>query len=243
MIPEDISKPEKMLEDEKDLKSVESAGIGQAANKTKQGLSSRHIQMIAIGGTIGTDLFVTSGHSLHTGGPLFFLLAYTLLAMCIFLIVTAVVEFASYLPVPGSSVPNYGNRFVSRSMGFALGWFYYYTFVLSAPTEVTAAVVVIDYWKPPVNAAVWITIWILVIVVLNCFPVNVYGESEFWFASIKVIGIVGLLIMALVITCGCGPNHTSIGFRYWHDPGAENTYLVGGNQLFSDRSRGCYPSM
>ncbi|KAJ5675990.1 hypothetical protein N7462_008887 [Penicillium macrosclerotiorum] len=232
MLPktQDENKIEKMgVEEEIDLGLVESKGIGQIPHETKRGLSSRHIQMIAIGGTIGTGLFVTSGHSLHTGGPLFFLLAYTLLATCVFMILTAIVEFSSYLPVPGSSVANYGNRFVSRSMGFALGWFYYYTFVLAVPTEVTASVVVISYWHPSVNNAVWITILILVIVTLNLFPVNVYGETEFWFASIKVIGIVGLLLMALVITYGGGPNHTSIGFRYWHDPGPMNDYLVGGS--------------
>ena len=227
--PEEENKIEKMgVEEDVDLGLVESKGVGQIHHETKRGLSSRHIQMIAIGGTIGTGLFITSGHSLHTGGPLFFLLAYTLLASCVFLIVTAIVEFSSYLPVPGSSVANYGNRFVSRSMGFALGWFYYYTFVLSVPTEVTASVVVINYWHTPVNNAVWITIITAVIVALNLFPVKVYGETEFWFASIKIIGIVSLLIMALVITCGGGPDHTSIGFRYWHDPGAMNEYLVGG---------------
>ncbi|OJZ87848.1 hypothetical protein ASPFODRAFT_132498 [Aspergillus luchuensis CBS 106.47] len=226
----DVSKADPSTDLENGLCQIPSQKEGQVKNiiqvETVRGLKSRHTQMIAIGGAIGTGLFIGSGESLSIGGPLFLLLGYSLLTLLVFCIVTATTEFSSFLPVRGSSVAYFGHRFVSSSMGFALGWMYYYVFAITVPSEITAAALVIDYWPSPVNIAVWITIMLVVIAGLNCFPVKVYGETEFWFASIKVIGIIGLFIMALVITCGGGPNHKAIGFAYWHSPGATNEYIV-----------------
>lgn len=196
--------------------------------KTHRGLKSRHSQMIALGGTIGTGLFVGSGQALRIGGPGLLLAAYITLSTFVFGIVTATTELSSYLCVPGSTVPLFGHRFFSRSMGFALGWMYWYFCVITVPAEITASGVIIDYWNPPVNVGVWIAIMIVVIVALNFFPVSVYGETEFWFASFKVFGIIGLIMMAIVITSGGAPNGKAIGFAYWNDPGAANEYLATG---------------
>ena len=122
----------------------------------------------------------------------------------------------------------FGTRFYSKSMGFALGWMYWYIFAITVPAEITAAGVVVQYWNPPVNVAVWITIFLIVIIALNCFPVKYYGETEFWFASLKVFGIIGLLIMALVLIFGGAPNHERLGFHYWKHPGPINEFIVGG---------------
>ena len=194
---------------------------------TQRGLKSRHAQMIALGGTIGTGLFVGSGQALHMGGPVFLLASYVLISIIVFGVVTATTEMSSYLPVPGSSIAYYGTRFVSPSVGFALGYLYWYAFAITVPNDITAASIVVKYWNPPVPTAVWITLFAVITILLNCFPVKYYGESEFWFASIKVFGIVGLLIMALVLVCGGGPTHETLGFRYWSSP--INQYLVHGD--------------
>ncbi|KAL4962699.1 amino acid permease/ SLC12A domain-containing protein [Aspergillus stella-maris] len=219
-------------DEETEIGVVVSNDIGQTMHVTnieiKRGLKSRHSQMIAIGGTIGTGLFVGSGQALNLGGPLFLLLGYSLLTILVFCVITGTTEFTSYLPVPGSSVAYFGNRFCSRSMGFALGWMYYYIFAITVPSEITAAALVLEYWDTPVPVAGWITIFLVVIVALNYFPVQVYGETEFWFASIKIIGIIGLFIMSLVITYRGGPRHEAIGFAYWHNPGPMNEYIATG---------------
>ena len=197
--------------------------------ETRRGLKSRHTQMIALGGTIGTGLFVGSGQALRMGGPAFLLVSYILVSAIVYGIVTGAAEFSSYLPVPGSTTAYFGNRYVSKTMGFTLGWVYWYICAITVPAEITAATLVIDYWNPPAfSSGIWIAVILVVIVALNCFPVHVYGEVEFWFASIKVIGIIGLLLMALVITCGGGPSGKAIGFSYWKDPGAVNHYIVEG---------------
>ncbi|KAL8809156.1 MAG: hypothetical protein Q9223_006703 [Gallowayella weberi] len=209
-----------------------SNGVGYSRESdtagTERGLKARHAQMIAIGGTIGTGLFVGSGQALSMGGPLLLLLSYLILSLLVYGIVTATTELSSYLPVRGANMTYYGSRFFSKSLGFAMGWMYWYIFSITVPAEVTATSLVIGYWKPPVHVAVWITLTIIIIVGLNCFPVKVYGEAEFWFASLKVFGIIGLLIMALCLVCGGGPDHHARGFEYWHNPGAMKEYPVDG---------------
>jgi amino acid transporter len=185
--------------------------------------------MIALGGTIGTGLFVGSGQTLARGGPAFILGCYVFLSFLVFCVVTAITEVGAYLPTPGSSMNLFGYRYVSRTMGFALGWLYFYSLGILVPYEITAAGLVIQYWNPPVNIGVWITIMIIVIVGLNALPVAFYGETEFWFASTKVIMMIGLLILSVVLFFGGGPSHDRLGFRYWDHPGAANTYLASGN--------------
>ncbi|KAF2684846.1 histidine permease [Lentithecium fluviatile CBS 122367] len=196
---------------------------------TQRGLKSRHAQMIALGGTIGTGLFVGSGQTLSRGGPAFILGSYIFMSALIFCVVSCIIEVASYIPTPGSSMNLFGFRYVSRSMGFALGWLYFYSLGILVPYEITAAGLVIEYWNPPVNIAVWITLMIVVIVGLNALPVKFYGETEFWFAGTKVIMMTGLLILSFILFWGGGPNHDRLGFRYWKHPGAANTYLAGGD--------------
>lgn len=213
---------------------------------TQRGLKSRHAQMIALGGeqtysalvlihtdiqagTIGTGLFVGSGQTLARGGPAFILGSYCFMALLVWCIVTAITEIAAYLPVRGSSMNLFATRYVSKSLGFALGWLYWYSLGILVPYEITAAGLVIDYWGNDINIAVWISIMMIVIVALNALPIRFYGETEFWFASLKVLMMMGLLLLSFILFWGGGPNHDRLGFRYWKDPGAANTYLAEGN--------------
>ncbi|KAL1960090.1 hypothetical protein VTO42DRAFT_262 [Malbranchea cinnamomea] len=193
-------------------------------NQTKRGLKSRHVQMMAIGGTIGTGLFVGSGQALATGGPAFLLGAYCFIGALVFLAVTAVAEIGAYLPVHGGTMSYYGYRYVSRSLGFALGYLYWYSMGILVPNEVTAAALVVSYWPNNVHVGVWITIFLVVIIILNLLPVKFYGETEFWFAGIKVITLLGLLILSFILFWGGGPNRQRLGFHYWKTPGAANEF-------------------
>ncbi|KAI1625755.1 AAT family amino acid transporter, variant [Exophiala viscosa] len=199
------------------------------ADTTRRGLKARHAQMIALGGTIGTGLFVGSGGQLARGGPAFIVVAYILLAIFVYFVLTAISEVAVYLPVNGGTMSYIGHRYVSNSLGFAMGYLYWYSLGILVPYEITAAAVVIDYWNSPINIAVWITIFIVVIVGLNLLPVSFYGESEFWFASLKVLLLLGLFILTIILFWGGGPDqHGILGFHYWKDPGATNVYLETG---------------
>lgn len=215
-----------------ELQMSETAGSHHLQNiqrtTTKRGLKSRHAQMMALGGTIGTGLFVGSGQGLTMGGPLSLLIAYITISLLLYGVATATGEMASYLPVPGCSMSYFAHRFGSRSLGFTLGWVYWYIFAITVPAEITATNIVLQYWNPPLHTAVWLTIIAVVIIALNCVPVKIYGEAEFWFASVKVMGIIGLLLLATVLFFGGGPSGKPLWFSNWNEPAPVKEYVVDG---------------
>ncbi|TDZ16316.1 Proline-specific permease [Colletotrichum orbiculare MAFF 240422] len=200
----------------------------QPNEQTHRGFKPRHAQMISLGGAIGTSLFLGTAQVLRVGGPGFLLLAYGLLSIMVYGIVTAIAEVGTYLPVPGGTMSYYGNEYVSRSLGFAMGYLYWYSLGILVPYELVAVNLLFNYWPwgPSINPAVWITVLLLVIVALNCLPPRAFGEAEFWSAGMKILLILGLIFLSVVLFFGGGPNKDMLGFRYWRDPGATKTYLV-----------------
>lgn len=106
---------------------------------------------------------------------------------------------------------------------------YWMKYLLLPPTQLTAAALVLQYWVSAdrVSPGVWITVFLIVIIAINLFGVQVFGELEFYLSAVKVIIVVGLLILSLVITCGGGPDHETRGFKYWSNPGAFNHFIQG----------------
>ncbi|KAJ5580331.1 uncharacterized protein N7459_006316 [Penicillium hispanicum] len=210
---------------------VEADLLDERYATTQRGLKNRHVQLMALGGTIGTGLFVSSGQSLATGGPASLLLGYIFISAMVYALVTAIAEIGAYMPVHGGTMSYHGFRYVSRSLGFAMGYLYWYSLGILVPYEITAAGLVIGYWDPngTINIAVWISIMMVVIIALNFLPVKFYGESEFWFSGVKIITLVGLLMVSFILFWGGGPNRQLLGFHYWKHPGAFNQYLIGGD--------------
>lgn len=132
------------------------------------------------------------------------------------------------MPVTGGFV-RHATAFVEPALGAATGWNFWYTMAISVPAELSAAATIVQFWDTTTNPAVWITVFLVVIVALNFAGVRFYGESEIIFATMKICLIIGLIIAGLVVDLGGGPNHQRIGFQYWKNPGAFNEYLVGGN--------------
>lgn len=194
-----------------------------------RGLKSRHIQFIALGGTIGTGLFLGIGRAFSTSGPLSLLLGYSIVGILVFAMMMSLGEMATWLPLPGA-IPQFATRYIEPAFGFATGWNTWYSNAITLCAEISAAATVIDYWPGarPINPAAWISIILVLILFLNIWAVAIYGEAEFIFASIKIITIVGLLILALCIDLGAG-EQGRLGFRYWKNPGAMNTYIGSGS--------------
>lgn len=211
-------------------KSESIEGVEARSPSTKRGLSSRHAQFIALGSSIGTGLFVSTGATLAKGGPAFLVGSYIIVSFLVYLIMAAITEVAAYLPLPGGTMNYYGSRYVSSSLGFMMGWLYFYSFAIFIPFELTTSAMVIDYWNPGINKAVWISIMLVVIIALNFMPVRYYGESEFWFALLKILLIIGLLLLSFILFWGGGPSRQRLGFHYWKDPGAVKTLIVTSNQ-------------
>ncbi|KAG5917661.1 hypothetical protein E4U53_004184 [Claviceps sorghi] len=203
--------------------------LAEQHDQLARGLKSRHIQFLALGGAIGTGLFVGSGSILSTTGPAPLFLAYLSMMGIVWIVMNSLAEMVVYLPMRGITIPYFIDRFVDPSLAFAAGWNYWYAYAILIGAEATAAGIIVDYWGANVNIAVWITIVLLVILALNIIAVGFFGEAEFWFASIKLITIMGLIILGIVIFFGGGPNQNEVlGFHYWKDPGAFIDYKVAG---------------
>jgi yeast amino acid transporter len=159
-------------------------------------------------------------------GPLPLWLGYLSMMSVVYFVMNDLGEMATYLPLKGISIPYFVSRFLDPSLAFAAGWNYVYAYGMLLPAEVTAGAILLDYWKS--LTPLWITIILVVILVLNIVAVEVFGEAEFWFASVKLITIAGLIILGIILMAGGGPNHDAVGFRYWNNPGAINEYMVPG---------------
>ncbi|KAF2227529.1 amino-acid permease inda1 [Elsinoe ampelina] len=192
-------------------------------NQLNQTLKTRHLHMIAIGGSIGAGLFVGSGNSLRTGGPAAVVIGFAIMGIMIFNVVYALGELAMMYPVSGGFY-TYSVRFIDPSWGFAMGWNYCFQWAIILPLELVVAGLTVNYWGADVNVGIWITIFLLIVIAINAFGVLGYAEEEFWVSLIKLSTIVIFMLMALVFTLGGGPSNGQYseywGARLWYDPGA-----------------------
>lgn len=204
-------------------------GTFRGQKTLERGLKLRHVQLIALGGGIGTGLFVGTGAALGTCGPAAVFISYIIMSFVIWQVMNMMAEMVTFLPVPGNTAQNFVTSYFDESLGFAIGYNYWYAFSILIAAEVTAAAIVIQYWTTKVNIAVWITIFLVLIFLLNMISVKFFGEAEFWFASLKLIAIIGLIILGIVLFFGGGPNHDRLGFRYWKHGHAFKEHLTGGD--------------
>jgi amino acid transporter, AAT family len=174
-------------------------------------LANRHIQLIAIGGTIGVGLFLGSAKAIHNAGP-GLLLAYALGGVAIFFIMRALGELLTYRPVAGSFA-SYADEFCGPFAGFVTGWSYWFMWVVMAMAELTAIGIYVRYWFPEVPQWLPALIALVVLYGSNLLAVRVFGELEFWFALVKVVTIVALIVAGLaVIVFHVGSFGSTAGF-------------------------------
>ncbi|GMG20456.1 unnamed protein product [Ambrosiozyma monospora] len=212
------------------LTEMERSYILASHPQLQRNLHGRHLQMISIGGSIGSGLFVGSGSALRVGGPASVLIAWTSCSLMMYCNIQALTEMTVTYPVSGAFV-QYSSRFISPAWGFAMAWNYAFGWSISLPLEMVAASITIKYWNDNINPAAWVSIFYVLIIVINLFGVRGYGEAEFVLSSIKIIAIVGFIILGIILNCGGGPSGEGyIGGKYWHNPGAFHNGFKG---LFS----------
>lgn len=184
----------------------------------KRNLKSRHIEMIAIGGAIGTGLFYGSAWAIKTAGPAISLV-YLLAAIAIYVIVRCLGEMAVEEPVSGSFV-SYARRYVSPYLGFLCGWNSFVSILAVTAAELNALGVYVQFWFPDIPIWVSAACAVALVFTVNIFSVKFFGETEFWFSLVKVLAIVFLLICgAAMIFFGIGHNGVPIGFSNLFDYG------------------------
>src|SRR5580698_10150885 len=173
------------------------SSMSQADSNLSRNLANRHIQLIAIGGTIGVGLFLGSAKAILDAGP-GLLLAYALGGVAIFFIMRALGELLSYRPVSGSFA-SYAEEFCGPFAGFITGWSYWFMWVVIAMAELTAIGIYVRYWYPDIPQWLPALIALVVLYGANQLAVRVFGELEFWFALIKVVTILGLILGGLFV--------------------------------------------
>ncbi|KAI0186512.1 amino acid permease/ SLC12A domain-containing protein [Astrocystis sublimbata] len=191
--------------------------------ETRKGLHQRHVQMIALAGTLGTGLFLSSGQAIQRGGPLGALLGYSVMGTVAIGTVFAAAEMGALMPLNGGII-RYAEHFVDPALSFADGWNQIYAHIVSVPAEVSAAAVIIQYWTSA-SSAIFITVLGLLMLGTTLLWVRFYGELEYGFSILKILLVIGLNFLALVITTGGAPNHEAIGFKYWGNPGPFTQFL------------------
>ncbi|KAL7666198.1 Amino acid permease/ SLC12A domain-containing protein [[Candida] zeylanoides] len=185
--------------------------------EVKRTLKTRHIAMIALGGTIGTGLFIGIGTTLSEAGPVNALISYIFMTTLAYSVTQALGEMATHIPVTGSFNQFIG-RWCSPALGAANGLCYWFSWAITFALELSVVGQVIEKWTYAVPLGAWIAIFFVILTCMNLVPVKYYGEVEFWVASIKIIAIAGWLIYALCMVCGAGKTGP-VGFRYWRNPG------------------------
>jgi amino acid transporter, AAT family len=169
----------------------------QTSADLSRNLKNRHIQLIAIGGTIGVGLFLGSAKAIHNAGP-GLLLAYAVGGAAIFFIMRALGELLTYRPVAGSFA-TYAAEFCGPFAGFVTGWSYWFMWILTAMAELTAIGIYVRYWLPEVPQWLPPLVALIALYGTNLLAVRVFGELEFWFALIKVVTIVALIAVGLFV--------------------------------------------
>ena len=178
-------------------------------NNMKRGLNSRHISMIAIGGAIGTGLFVATGSVVAQAGPGGAILAYLLIGIMLYFLMSSIGELATFYPVSGS-FSSYATRFVDPSLGFTMGWLYYIMWALVSSVDVMVASNVLYYWDifKFFSPLTWSLIFITIVFLLNIFTVKAFGETEFWLSLVKVVTIIIFIIVGFLMIFGILGSHT-----------------------------------
>ena len=182
--------------------------------KLRRELKARHLAMIAIGGSIGTGLFVASGATVAQAGPGGALLSYAIIGLMVYFLMTSLGELAAYMPVSGSFA-TYGAKYVDEGFGFALGWNYWYNWAVTIAVDLVAAQLVMTYWFPDTPGWIWSAVFLAVIFLLNFISVKGFGEAEYWFSLIKVVTVVIFIAVGVLMIFGIMNGAENAGWHNW----------------------------
>jgi lysine-specific permease len=167
-------------------------------SELSQKLETRHVNMIALGGSIGTGIFLASGYSIAVAGPGGSLLAYAIMAVIVYFLMMSLGEMTTYQPHTGTFC-KYSAQYVSPSFGFAMSYNYWFNWAITLATEISAAVIIMQYWYPSENTLLLSSIFFFGILIANMFSVNVYGEVEYWLSSVKVAVVLVFIVIGLYL--------------------------------------------
>ncbi|KAJ3732712.1 APC amino acid permease [Lentinula guzmanii] len=206
-----------------DLSEAEIEKIKSETPMLQAKMKKRHLTMIAVGGSIGTGLFVGSGSALKVGGPAAILIGWIIMGVMLVNVTQAIGEMSILYPLSGGFYM-LANRFLDPGFAFAMGWNYFLQWAVVLPLEITVAGTTVQYWTEKVPIAVWITVFWVVIMIICLFGTLGYAEEEFWSSCLKLLIVVMFIFIGIICICGGGPTGGQydhyIGGALWQNPGA-----------------------
>jgi len=173
-------------------------------------LKTRHLTMIAVGGAIGDGLFLSTGSTLGIAGPLGALIAFIIIGVMVYSMVHSLGEMAVFLPSPGA-FQTWSAYFVNPGLGFTVGWNYWFSWAVVTGIEIIVAGIAMSYWFPDVPMVIWCVVFSIVLLGLNLFSARAYGETEYWFAGIKVVAVIVFIIVGILMIFGVIGNAPNTG--------------------------------
>ncbi|MEK0305930.1 amino acid permease [Bifidobacterium favimelis] len=177
----------------------------------QRNLKTRHVSMIALGGCIGTGLFMTSGSTIAQAGPGGGLVAYLAMGIMVYFLMTSLGELATNLPISGSFAA-YNARYVDPALGFAMGWNYWLNWAITVAVDISTAALLIQFWLPDTPGWIWSLIVLVAIFLINALTVSAFGETEFWLSLIKVVTVIVFLVIGFAMIFGI-MYHPAVGFK------------------------------
>ncbi|ODV64422.1 uncharacterized protein ASCRUDRAFT_105181 [Ascoidea rubescens DSM 1968] len=209
-----------------------------SGHQLNHSLRAIEIASICLCSVIGTGLLVGSARFLAASGPVSLLIAFTIMGFVTVQVLNALCEMSTYIPIP-NGYSGYTSRYVDPSLGFALAYCYLLESLVVGPNQLTAGALVILYWvgRNTINPAVWITVFLTLVVLFNGFiRIGKFSLLVTAFVITKFVVITGVIILLIVIMFGGAPSNDVIGFRYWKEnPFAEYSEKIDG-------STGCFVS-
>ncbi|KZF24971.1 AAT family amino acid transporter [Xylona heveae TC161] len=225
----DPTKKDETVTEENNADSIDFANgeIIQSSDALQRHLSSRQIQLIAIGGSIGAALFVSIGYGLMQGaGSL--LIAFSIYSCILALVNNSMAEMCIFMPVSASFV-QHGSVWVDSAWGFMAGWNFFLFEALLVPFEITALDLILTFWRDDIPAAAVISACIFFYAITNVLAINYFGEAEFWLAGGKLLLIIILFLFTFITMVGGNPQRHAYGFRNWSKPSPFVEYLATGD--------------
>lgn len=171
------------------------------AQELKRELKSRHLFMIALGGVIGTGLFLGSGYTIHEAGPGGAIAAYLFGGFVMYLTMLSLGELAVRIPDAGS-YQTYATKFISPAAGFCIGWLSWLNWSVTVGIELLTVSILMKRWFPDVPTWVFCAVFALLLFLVNALSVKGFAEVEFWFSSVKVLTVIAFIVLGLAAMFG-----------------------------------------
>lgn len=195
------------------MSSGSSSNLSASQHTLQRKLNPRLINMIAIGGSIGTGIFLASGNAIYTAGPGGTMVAYLITGIMVYFLMTSLCEMAAFMPTTGSFYI-YAAKFVDPALGYALGWNYWYNWAITVASEISAASLVMQFWFPASSPFIWSALFLGIFVGLNALSARAFGEAEYWLSFIKITAVIVFIFTGTCLVFGFshGP---AVGFQNW----------------------------